>query len=42
MVTRTYLSRLELGKNPTLKVLASIAYHFNISLSELLSGVNNK
>ena len=43
---RTYISGLELGKrNPTLKVLASIAHHLNISLPELFSGVhvnNNK
>jgi transcriptional regulator with XRE-family HTH domain len=40
---RTYISGLELGKrNPTLKVLASIANHLNISLSDLLPDVNDK
>lgn len=37
---RTYISGLERGKrNPTLKVLASIAFCLNVTLSQLLEGI---
>lgn len=40
---RTYISGLELGKrNPTLRVLTSMADQLNISVSELVSGIGNK
>jgi transcriptional regulator with XRE-family HTH domain len=39
---RTYISGLERGKrNPTLKVLASIAACLNITLSQLLEGIGS-
>lgn len=40
---RTYISGLELGKrNPTLRVLTSMADQLNISVSELVLGIGNK
>jgi transcriptional regulator with XRE-family HTH domain len=42
-IDRTYISSLECGKrNPTLKVLATLADSLDISVSELLSGVGKK
>lgn len=41
-VNRNYLSNLENGsRNPTLKILNRLALAFEISLSELLKGVEN-
>ena len=39
---RTYISGLECGiRNPTLKVLTTIANHLEVSLSELLLHIEN-